>query len=94
MLQAAVTERHEDRRAGGITQYAVQLALRGHDWVVLKRYSEFRALHQVRKMPSWPRSWANFSLFLNCISTGMHGPTCIFWTNLTTFSLQVLPGAF
>ena len=22
-----------------------------------------------------------------CIPTGMHGPTCIFWTNLTPFSL-------
>jgi hypothetical protein len=42
---------------------------------------------QVRKKPSWPRSWANFSLYC-CIPTGMHGPTCIFWANLTPFSLQ------
>ena len=41
---------------------------------------------QVRKTPSWPRSWANFSLF-SCIPTGRHGPTCNFWANLTHFSL-------
>jgi hypothetical protein len=29
------------------------------------------------------------SAFFNCISTGMHGPTCLFWANLlTTLSLQ------
>ena len=44
---------------------------------------------QVRKTPSWPRSWANFSLD-HCIPTGMHGPTCIFWANLTPFSPQDL----
>ena len=44
---------------------------------------------QVRKTPSWPRSWANFSL-LQLIPTGMHGPTCIFCANLTPFSLSVL----
>ena len=39
---------------------------------------------QVRKTPSWPRSWANFSnLWLHS-----YGPTCIFWANLTPFSLQ------
>jgi hypothetical protein len=25
--------------------------------------------------------------FSSCIHTGMYGPTCIFWANLTTFSL-------
>jgi TPR repeat protein len=24
----------------------------------------------------------------SCIPAGMHGPTCIFWANLTTFSLE------
>jgi hypothetical protein len=43
---------------------------------------------KVRKMPSWPRSWANFSLY-SCIPTGMDGPTCTFWANLTPFSLKV-----
>ena len=42
---------------------------------------------QVRKTPSWPRIWANFSLYC-CITTGIHGPTCIFWANLTPPSLQ------
>jgi hypothetical protein len=28
------------------------------------------------------------SAFYSCISTGMHGPTCIFWGNLTPSSLQ------
>jgi hypothetical protein len=44
---------------------------------------------QVRKIPlaSWPRSWANSSLY-GCVPTAMHGPTCIFWDNLTHFSLQ------
>ena len=37
---------------------------------------------QVRKTPSWPRSWANSSLN-SCIPTGMYGPTCLFWANLT-----------
>ena len=32
---------------------------------------------QVSKTPSWPRSWANFSLFYRCILTGMRGPTGI-----------------
>ena len=32
---------------------------------------------QVRKLPSWPRSWTNSSLY-SCIPTGMHKPTCIF----------------
>ena len=43
---------------------------------------------KVRKALSWPRSWANFSLVYSCIPTGMHGPTCIFWANLTPFSLK------
>jgi hypothetical protein len=45
---------------------------------------------QVRKSPilSWPSSWANFSL-CRCIPTGMHGPTCIVWANLTPSSLQI-----
>jgi Ca2+-binding EF-hand superfamily protein len=42
---------------------------------------------QVRKTPTWPRSWANFSLSW-LYSTGMHGQICIFWANLTPFSLQ------
>jgi hypothetical protein len=28
------------------------------------------------------------SAFFSCIPAGMHGPTCIFWANLTRFSLQ------
>ena len=28
------------------------------------------------------------SAFYNCILTGVHGPTCIFWANLTNFSLR------
>jgi hypothetical protein len=46
---------------------------------------------QVRKTPSWPRSWANVSLFLygcSCVPTAMHGPTCIVWASLTPFSRQ------
>jgi hypothetical protein len=27
-------------------------------------------------------------LAVQCIPTGMHGPTCIFWANLTHFSLK------
>jgi hypothetical protein len=46
----------------------------------------FTGYFQVRKTPTWPRSWANFSLY-GCIPTGMHGPTCSFWANLTPFSL-------
>ena len=42
---------------------------------------------QVRNTPSLPRSWANFSL-LWLYPTRIHGPTCIFWANLTPFSLQ------
>jgi hypothetical protein len=44
--------------------------------------------HQVRKTPSWPRSWANASAYYRCTPTGMYGQTCIFWANLTPSSLQ------
>jgi hypothetical protein len=44
-------------------------------------------LPQVRKTPCWPRSWVN-AAFYRCIPTGMHGPTRIFWANLTPFSPQ------
>ena len=30
------------------------------------------------------------SAFYGCIPFGMHGPTCIFWANLTPFSLKHL----
>ena len=57
-------------------------------------YSEGAAgyIMQVRKTPSWPRSWANFSLlqtvfpreFLAILefwpSNGHHGPTCTFYS--------------
>jgi hypothetical protein len=42
---------------------------------------------KVRKTTSWARSWANFSL-LQLYSPGMHVLTCIFWANLTPFSLK------
>jgi hypothetical protein len=40
---------------------------------------------KVRKAPCRARSWANFSLLYgsSCIPTGMHGPTRIFWAELT-----------
>jgi hypothetical protein len=44
---------------------------------------------EVGKTPSWPRSWANCSLKYRCTPTGMCWPTCVFWVNLTPFSLQV-----
>ena len=34
--------------------------------------SELHGRGQVRKTPSWPRIWANFSL-LRCVARGMHG---------------------
>jgi hypothetical protein len=37
-----------------------------------------RACHQVRKTPT--------SAFYSCIPTGVHGPSGIFWANLTPFS--------
>jgi hypothetical protein len=46
-----------------------------------------RPAAQVRKPSSWPRSWANFNLY-GCSPTGMHGPACTFWADLTPFSLQ------
>ena len=30
------------------------------------------------------------SAFCSCIPTGMHEPTCIFWANLTPFSLKLM----
>ena len=46
---------------------------------------------QVRKTPSWPRSWANFSLlYLHSPRnawTNSRGPTRIFWANVTACSL-------
>ena len=30
------------------------------------------------------------SAFYRCVPTGMHGPTCVFWADLTAFSLQML----
>jgi hypothetical protein len=41
-------------------------------------------------MPSWPRSGPT-SAFYHCIPIDMHGPTCIFWANLTPASLQAGP---
>jgi hypothetical protein len=40
----------------------------------------------VRNTPSWPRSGPT-SAFFSCIPTRTHGPTCVFWANLTPFSL-------
>ena len=51
---------------------------------------------QVRKTPCRPRNWTNFNLslpFIAVIPTGIDGPTCIFWANLTPFWLQTLLGA-
>ena len=49
---------------------------------------QLRLPEQVRKTPNWPRSWANFSLFESySIHAGTHGPTCVFWANLTPLSL-------
>ena len=46
---------------------------------------------KVRQTPSWPRSWANFHTLqlYGCIPTGMHGPACIVWANLTHFSVEM-----
>jgi hypothetical protein len=41
--------------------------------------------------PSWPRSWADFSLLQRSpsgVPTGMRGPTCTFWASLAPFSLR------
>ena len=44
---------------------------------------------QVRKTPSWPRSWVNVSPLLHCcIPAGMRGPTRIFWANRMPCSPQ------
>ena len=53
-------------------------------------FTPMQAASQVRRTPSWPRSWANFSLLwmYSNIPTGMHRPTCIFWANLTPLSLH------
>ena len=47
------------------------------------------ASHPFRRMVTDPseKSWAN-STFSSCIPTAMHGPTCVYWANLTPFSLQ------
>jgi hypothetical protein len=42
----------------------------------------------VRKTPSWPRSWANFSLLYLYSHRNPDGPTCIFWANLIPSSLR------
>jgi hypothetical protein len=43
---------------------------------------------QVRTIPSWPRSWVDFSLLQPSTPTGMHRPTSIFWASLTPYSPQ------
>jgi hypothetical protein len=58
-----------------------------------QRELSLMAARQVRKTPSWPRSWANFSLLYlyshgNAWVNLHHGLTCIFWANLTPFSLE------
>ena len=55
----------------------------------LKGIISFQEMQQVRKTPSWPSLGVETSAFYSGIPTGIHGPTCIFWANLTTFSLQV-----
>jgi hypothetical protein len=42
---------------------------------------------QVRKTPGRPRSGPT-SAFYSCVTIGVHGPTGIFWADLTPFSLQ------
>ena len=53
---------------------------------------------RVRQTPSWPSAEAGAtSAFYPCfycyIRTGMHEPTCIFWANLTSFSLKLAEAA-
>jgi hypothetical protein len=50
---------------------------------------DYGCLPPVRKTPSSPRNWADFSLlyYYSCILPGMYGQTCIFWANLTPCSL-------
>ena len=43
---------------------------------------------KVRKASSWPKVGPTIA-FYSCIPTGMHGPACIFWADLTPFSPQV-----
>jgi hypothetical protein len=40
-----------------------------------------------RQMPTWPRTSALYSCII--IPTGMHGPACIFWADLTPVSPQL-----
>jgi hypothetical protein len=47
------------------------------------------ACRKVRKTPSWPPEVGPTSAFCSCIPAGMHGPTCIFWANLTPLSLKI-----
>jgi hypothetical protein len=43
----------------------------------------------VRQTTSWPRSWANFSLFTAVFPQDYtQGPACNVWANLTAFSLE------
>ena len=54
-----------------------------------EQYEQARAGSAAHEDWAQVRSWANFSLFFySCIPTGLHGPTCIFWANLTPFALQ------
>jgi hypothetical protein len=67
------------------------LPRRGHGSFARLQAEELAAL-QVRKAPSWPRSWANCSsAFYHCFPTGMHGPPCIVWASLTPDSLAANP---
>ena len=43
---------------------------------------------KVRKTPSWPRSWANFSLLWLCYHRDARANLCILWANLTPLSLK------
>ena len=46
---------------------------------------------QVRKTPILPRSWANSSLSSLHSHRNAWASSCIFWANLTPFSLQACP---
>jgi hypothetical protein len=43
----------------------------------------------VRKTPTVGPEVGPTSAFYSCIPTGMHGPTYIFWANLTLCSLKL-----
>jgi hypothetical protein len=43
--------------------------------------------HQVRTTPQVGPQVVPTPAFSSCIPTGMHGPTCTFWANLTPFTL-------